>query len=813
MKRAFPKKMKPVPLSVADTAAIGGENKQAVSGPRRARTSAAMLGLALSMGASSILLPQQSDGAVAAEPLAAVDSSTPRVPSSPAQVPASGEAVNEDEVRASTTPEDSATSNSTGAVPSVTWVTPVRRMEARTDPEHSLPVNPIEVSNSPSLRVPSAEAAIAEPVDPLGSGVGEVTTELRFQQENALENLRLKRSRLQNSLDRFESEGEAIATPQEQDEASGTLTVEPVNPIAPVSPLASESPSEPETNRTRDRLPSLEDVPSDNEGETEAVSSESAIVAPTIDEPTATNEEVGRVRASSLQLPNRIERASQAARDSANAIEEPDLNNAIIIEPEATDVAASKIYQVNPGDTLDEIAHNNGISPVDLIAKNRLSDPNFIKVDQKLKIPLLSEENAAQKQLDTSEKEELATPSLPIGYSGFQTTIPTGENLELPDAIARRSEVEIADASTVEQGDRVQTTASAPVNLPLISGLSPSEPVGPIATPSLAENPLALEPEASKKGDKIDGLLSDIDKLRDKYRNQNAEFGTASENETEEPAPDNVAFGDREGRSANSEATANYYVDGLRAEIERLREKYRTENAELDVSLDAEAENESAATQLPGRQRNPEFDGVQSDRSVPNPGTQSTPDTTALPVPSADPREREQQTIAAAPLDPETYAPIVQPTIGQTVSPSLPPLKGPENYLPDAPARFNGYTWPAQGVLSSGYGWRWGRMHKGIDIAGPIGTPIYAAADGIVTFAGWNAGGYGNLVEIEHPDGSLTLYAHNHRILVREGQNVSQGEQVAEMGSTGFSTGPHLHFEIHPSGQGAVNPIAYLPAE
>jgi murein DD-endopeptidase MepM/ murein hydrolase activator NlpD len=104
-------------------------------------------------------------------------------------------------------------------------------------------------------------------------------------------------------------------------------------------------------------------------------------------------------------------------------------------------------------------------------------------------------------------------------------------------------------------------------------------------------------------------------------------------------------------------------------------------------------------------------------------------------------------------------------------------------------------------------------MHKGIDIAGPIGTPIYAAADGIVTFAGWNAGGYGNLVEIEHPDGSLTLYAHNHRILVREGQNVSQGEQVAEMGSTGFSTGPHLHFEIHPSGQGAVNPIAYLPAE
>ena len=87
------------------------------------------------------------------------------------------------------------------------------------------------------------------------------------------------------------------------------------------------------------------------------------------------------------------------------------------------------------------------------------------------------------------------------------------------------------------------------------------------------------------------------------------------------------------------------------------------------------------------------------------------------------------------------------------------------------------------------------------------------AASGVVTYAGWNSGGYGNLVEIEHADGSFTVYAHNHRILVREGQEVDRGEQVAEMGSTGFSTGPHLHFEIHLSGQSAVNPMAYLPPQ
>jgi murein DD-endopeptidase MepM/ murein hydrolase activator NlpD len=81
----------------------------------------------------------------------------------------------------------------------------------------------------------------------------------------------------------------------------------------------------------------------------------------------------------------------------------------------------------------------------------------------------------------------------------------------------------------------------------------------------------------------------------------------------------------------------------------------------------------------------------------------------------------------------------------------------------------------------------------------------------LVTYARWNSGGYGNLVEITHPDGSLTLYAHNERILVQEGEQVEQGQHISDMGSTGFSTGPHLHFEIHPAGQGAINPVALLP--
>jgi len=121
------------------------------------------------------------------------------------------------------------------------------------------------------------------------------------------------------------------------------------------------------------------------------------------------------------------------------------------------------------------------------------------------------------------------------------------------------------------------------------------------------------------------------------------------------------------------------------------------------------------------------------------------------------------------------------------------------------------WIWPTRGMFSSGYGWRWGRMHKGIDIANNVGTPIVAAKDGVVSFSGWHSGGYGYLVTISHDDGSRSLYAHNSRLLVQPGDTVRQGDQIALMGSTGRSTGPHLHFEIHPAGRGATNPLQFLP--
>lgn len=116
---------------------------------------------------------------------------------------------------------------------------------------------------------------------------------------------------------------------------------------------------------------------------------------------------------------------------------------------------------------------------------------------------------------------------------------------------------------------------------------------------------------------------------------------------------------------------------------------------------------------------------------------------------------------------------------------------------------------PAKGKVTSEFGLRRGRPHKGIDIANKSGTPIHAALDGVVVFSGVQRG-YGNVVVLEHPNFVMTVYAHNEKNLVRVNDRVNQGQQIANMGSTGNSTGPHLHFEYRVKGT-AINPRKVLP--
>ena len=127
---------------------------------------------------------------------------------------------------------------------------------------------------------------------------------------------------------------------------------------------------------------------------------------------------------------------------------------------------------------------------------------------------------------------------------------------------------------------------------------------------------------------------------------------------------------------------------------------------------------------------------------------------------------------------------------------------------PTGAASAAGYVWPVHGVLTSYYGWRWGRMHEGIDIAVANGTPVVASAAGTVIVAGW-MGGYGNLVVVDHGGGVSTAYGHNTSVAVGVGQQVAQGQLIAYSGNTGHSTGPHVHFEVRINGA-AVDPLGYL---
>jgi murein DD-endopeptidase MepM/ murein hydrolase activator NlpD len=125
----------------------------------------------------------------------------------------------------------------------------------------------------------------------------------------------------------------------------------------------------------------------------------------------------------------------------------------------------------------------------------------------------------------------------------------------------------------------------------------------------------------------------------------------------------------------------------------------------------------------------------------------------------------------------------------------------------DKPVRTAAFT-SSFGVRSDPFQGR-AAMHAGIDLAGPVGTPIYATADGTVEAAGWNAGGYGNLVKLDHGRGIETRYGHLSQVLVAAGQHVKRGDLIARMGSTGRSTGSHLHYEVRIDGR-AVNPIPFM---
>lgn len=163
-----------------------------------------------------------------------------------------------------------------------------------------------------------------------------------------------------------------------------------------------------------------------------------------------------------------------------------------------------------------------------------------------------------------------------------------------------------------------------------------------------------------------------------------------------------------------------------------------------------------------------------------------------------------QALITSQPPMPPAGAPVT------TVAPAAANAPAPKSAAAKPSA--SGFIWPISGVVTSEFGPRWGGFHPGIDIAGPNGGAIVAAMSGTVIYAQFNDGGYGNMTVIDHGGGYATAYAHQSKLGVSVGQKVTQGQVIGYEGSTGFSTGPHVHFEIRVDGT-AQNPRNFLSGQ
>ncbi|VXD15101.1 conserved hypothetical protein [Planktothrix serta PCC 8927] len=498
---------------------------------------------------------------------------------------------------------------------------------------------------------------------------------------------------------------------------------------------------------------------------------------------------------------DQTDRASGSTQVNSLDTISQEMSGAFVIPSDTRDELLAEVYAVGSGDTLDRIAKLHNVSVDAIIKANHLSDPNVLNVHQNLKIPkqLASSFSNNSSSLPTNQWQDIqirpdASPSSQLStttdFSALGGRLPQSVLPAVIPSERRSNNSSVADLP----GEDVADLSSIPTNSTL--------------------NQLSLNQLASRTINAVESPTPVAAKAVSIP--VESEFPSLSE----QVAVQAVSV-------RKSEAVSKLYTDRLKSEVERLREEYQVQSGYqvMNVSLEqdeqpkVQALTSAGTTSLRQKRINPEFNpqadsGQKTTQMAQNLSSEQLAQRSPNGVPSPAtplPPQSRRSVVATAPIGSKTYDPLNNPALGQMVSPQLPALPGPDAYLPSGSQRFNGYIWPAEGILTSGYGWRWGRMHRGIDIAGPIGTPIVAAAPGVVTYAGWNDGGYGNLVEIEHPDGSLTVYAHNDRVLVNEGHKVAQGEQIAEMGTTGRSTGPHLHFEIHPKSEGPVNPMALLP--
>ncbi|MGI2908267.1 peptidoglycan DD-metalloendopeptidase family protein [Tolypothrix sp. VBCCA 56010] len=757
MKRALKEKVKAVLENPpSDDAPVKQLNVVNPVVNRQVRTKAAMIGLAISMGATSLLVTRQGDQAQGAAPVgnqntASTISAAPNT-----------------EVKFAPTPKLEYQAVSSASVP-----------------ESPRIVQPTAISQVPGLQ---AKLELAAPV------VARTTTTI--QQPVLQPQVAQKESRPLGYADK-QSDRTAIAGAD-----SISLNAQPQTVVSASSASNSEVNSQLKAqqdfaiNRLQEKSNRLRRSLGELRSHETKLSQATNSVAPTI-----AVEKTPQLNANNTAL-----QPSKNAKDASQAslvtrLKQAKVGNAPVVQVPASTGATNArqttpsglTYEVKPGDTLAAIASDRGTSVSEIIKNNNLNNPNELRINQKLTVPAAENPSTAIKPIapvtpvQSGSAPEIVTPSFPLN-AGLTPSEPSQ-----PSATANNSSVTIPTA--VISDNQIQATAIKPttdLTTAPAYGIGGDSPI----PQSLNQMQLAKKPpevtRAKNNNPRLRSLQDEIERLRAKYRAQ--ETGNVV---VPTESPSNEAAVQIPVSRPDNFPVSNPVT--------------RVNNVAVPIPVPKPMAPNYVA------QPQPQFRATGSNNDSVNPDFVFINQTSRQSNPSGN---RPSVRIATPPAGVDASASLGAMR-GRTVSPDLPPLTAAvDRYLPraidptmPAPSTMTtAYIWPAKGVLTSGFGMRWGRPHKGIDVANGTGTPIYASADGVIEKAGWNRGGYGNVVDIRHNDGSMTRYGHNSKILVQAGQQVHQGDTIALMGSTGFSTGPHSHFEIHPSGKGAVNPIALLPA-
>ena len=758
MKRALKEKVKAVLENPpSDDAPVEQLNVVNPYINRQKRTKAAMIGLAISMGATSLLVTRQGDQAQAAAPVGNQNTAS-TIPAAP-----------NTEVK----------------------FAPIQKLQYQAVSSVSVPetpriVQPTAISQLPELQ---AKLQVAAPV---------VTTSGTIQQSVNFHPKVAQKVSIPKSYANEQSDRSGIAGVQ-----SISLNAQPQTPFSAASSSSEVNPElraqqEFAINRLQEKSNRLRRSLAEWRSEETKLSQATNSVAPTIAvektpqlnaNNTALKQSKNATDASQASLVSRLKQA-KVGNATSKAVPAPTAAINARLAP-----SGLTAYEVKPGDTLATIASDHGTSVSEIIKANNLNNPNELRINQKLTVPAAENRTnvvtvpsvAAVTPMQSSSAPEIATKSRNTFSAGLTAT-----ELQQPSVTANNS---VTIPTAVISDNQIQATAIKPttdLTTAPAYGIGGDSPIPQnFNQMQLAKKPPEVT-QAKNNNPRLRSLQDEIERLRTKYRaQQSGNVIVPTESPSNEAAvqipvsqPDNFAVSNP---------------------VKRVN------NVAVPIAVPRPMAPNYSAQPV-----QPQFRATQPNNDAVNPDFFFINQTSRQSNPSGN---RPSVRIATPPVGVDASASLGAMR-GRTVSPDLPPLTAAvDRYLPraidptmPAPSTMTtAYIWPAKGVLTSGFGQRWGRPHKGIDVANGTGTPIYASADGVVEKAGWNRGGYGNVVDIRHNDGTMTRYGHNSKILVQAGQPVRQGDTIALMGSTGFSTGPHTHFEIHASGKGAVNPIAFLP--